>query len=178
MEGVNHNHILEIYCCCLIGNIDRMFQRNVPDWKGFELWIACRPTPLVLVIELAEAGGQFTTIRSWRRHDNNLLCRFDVRILAIAFLANNCLYVGRVAFCLPMDINLDSPPFQFMYKDFSRGLVIVSCDNYRVYLEFITSKVINQPEHFHIIGDAKVSTDFILFNISCIEANHHFHLIF
>ncbi len=52
VEGIDHVDIVEICGGCLIGKIDRMLQRNIPDREGLELGIPCGDSPPVFLIEL------------------------------------------------------------------------------------------------------------------------------
>ena len=58
VEGVDDIGIVEIGRCCLIGDVDRMREGQIPDRESLELGVAGGGAVLVLVIELREASGE------------------------------------------------------------------------------------------------------------------------
>ena len=57
MEWVDHVDVIEVCGSRLIGQVDRMLQRQVPDREGLKLGIAGLDAPFVLMIKLGKAGG-------------------------------------------------------------------------------------------------------------------------
>ena len=53
MEGVDHIHIVQIGRGGLVGQIDRVLQRQIPDGEGLILGVTRTDAPLVFVIQLA-----------------------------------------------------------------------------------------------------------------------------
>lgn len=64
VEGVDDIGVIEVSRGGLVGNIDRMRQRKIPDREGLELGIAGGRAMLVLVIELRQAGGKLARART------------------------------------------------------------------------------------------------------------------
>ncbi len=57
MKMVDDVNVSKFCGCRFIGNVDWVFEWEIPDWKGFELGVS-RTFPLcVIVIELTKAGG-------------------------------------------------------------------------------------------------------------------------
>ena len=56
MEGVDHVDVGQIGCRGLIGEVDRVLERQVPDRERLIFGVARVHAALVLLIELAEAG--------------------------------------------------------------------------------------------------------------------------
>jgi hypothetical protein len=52
MERIDHVEVTDIGGCGLIGDIDRMLQREIPNGKGFEFGITSMYAMPILVIDL------------------------------------------------------------------------------------------------------------------------------
>ena len=52
MKRVNHINVIEVGSCCLISQIDRVLERNVPDRESLKLGITGLDSTLVLVVKL------------------------------------------------------------------------------------------------------------------------------
>ena len=50
MERVNHIHIVEVGGSCLVGDVDRVLEREIPYWECLELGISGTHPALVLII--------------------------------------------------------------------------------------------------------------------------------
>ncbi len=59
MEGIHHVDVTDIGGGGLIGDVDRMIQRKIPDRKGFKLCISGGNAALVFVIDLRKTGRHF-----------------------------------------------------------------------------------------------------------------------
>ena len=82
MEGVDHIHIVEVGSGGLIGQIHRVLQGQVPDGEGLILGVACPDAPLILMIELAQAGGHFTAAGARGRDHHDGAAGLDIVVLA------------------------------------------------------------------------------------------------
>ena len=51
MEWVDHVDIIQISGSCLISQVYRVLQRDIPDWESLELGIACADSSLVFMIK-------------------------------------------------------------------------------------------------------------------------------
>ena len=81
----------------LVGDVDGVLEREVPDGEGFELGVSRAAAALVLVVELGEAGGEFAAARARPRDDDEGLFGFDVGVGAVAGVADNGVDVGGVS---------------------------------------------------------------------------------
>jgi hypothetical protein len=82
MEGVDHVHVVEVGGGGLVGQVHRVLQRQVPDGEGLELGVARRDAALVLMVELAEAGGHFAAAGAGRRHHHQGVGGLDILVFA------------------------------------------------------------------------------------------------
>ena len=56
MVGVDHIHVRKVGGRCLVRQIDRMLERQIPDRECLELGVACLDAPLVFMVKLGQAG--------------------------------------------------------------------------------------------------------------------------
>ena len=68
MEGIDHIDIVEVRRRRLVGQVDRMVQRQVPDRECLEFRVPGIHASLVLVVQLTQAGRHFAAARSRRGH--------------------------------------------------------------------------------------------------------------
>ena len=97
VEGIDDVGIVEVRRGGLVGNIDRMRQRKIPDREGLELGIAGGGAVLMLVIQLLEASGKLARARAGRRHDDERTRGLDELVLAVAIVRNDQIDVVRIA---------------------------------------------------------------------------------
>ena len=93
MEGVDHVHVVEVGGGGLIGQVHRVLQRQVPDGEGLIFGVARADAPLVLVIELAEAGGHFAAAGAGRRDHHDGAAGLDVVVSAQALVGDDVRHV-------------------------------------------------------------------------------------
>ena len=108
MERIDHVHIVEVCCCCLISEIDRVLERYIPDWKCLELCIARLHTALVLMVELRKACCHLAASRSRCSDDDERSCGFDIFVPAVSIVADDLFHIVRIAVYWVMVVNLDS----------------------------------------------------------------------
>ena len=70
MEGVYHVHVVKVGGRSLVGEVHRVLEREVPDREGLELRVARADAALVLMVELAQAGGHLAAAGAGRRDDD------------------------------------------------------------------------------------------------------------
>ena len=81
--------IVQVHGSGLVGQIHRMFQRQVPNGERLKLGVAGVHTPAVLVIHLAEAGGELPRTRPRRGHDHQVTGGFGIFVAAESFGGND-----------------------------------------------------------------------------------------
>ena len=67
VERVDHVDVVQVGGRRLVGEVDRVLERQVPDGEGLEFGIACGDAALVLMVELAEAGRHLARSRGRAR---------------------------------------------------------------------------------------------------------------
>ena len=97
MEGINHIHVVEIRRGSLVGQIHRVLQGQVPDGKGLIFGVSGGDAPLVVVVELAQAGGHLAAAGTRGRHHHQGVGGLDIVIFPQAAVADDVRHVGGVA---------------------------------------------------------------------------------
>ena len=87
MERINHVHIREVGGCRLVGKIDRVLERQVPNRERLELRVAGFDAAFVFLINLGKAGCHFAAAGAGRRDDNKVSGRLNVIVPSVAFVA-------------------------------------------------------------------------------------------
>ena len=146
MIRVDHVDIAEVGGRRFVGDVDGMAQRQVPDGEGLELGIARAHPPLVLMVELREAGGELPAARPGSRDHDERLGRFYVRVRAVSFVRNDDVHFRRVPFRFAVNIRFQPVVFEFGDEFVRRGLPEVLRDDDAVHV---------QPEAAHLVDEAK-----------------------
>ena len=177
VEGVDHIHIIQIRRGSLIGQVHRMIDGQIPNGEGFKLGIACSNPPLVLMIELAQAGGQFAAAGAGGRHHHQFPGGFNVIVLTKALVADDMGSIRRIAGNVIVMIHPDAHSFQTGLESRGHGLTVEPGKHHAGNIQSQLPENINQADHIPVIGDAQILPDFALFNIPGIDGNHHLHLV-
>ena len=177
MEWVDHVDIIQISGSCLISQVYRVLQRDIPDWESLELGIACADSSLVFMIKLGKTGSHFSASRSRRCDNNQRAGGFDIVILAVSLVTYDQGSIAWITWDIIKDINLDSKLLQTLLERISTVLSGVTCDADASYIKSSACKFVHQTEHVLIICDAKVTADLILFNIRCTDYDYDLCLV-
>ena len=177
MEGVNHVHVVEVGRSGFVGDVDGVFERQVPNGEGLELRIASTYAPFVLVVELREAGGHLAAAGAWGRDDDEGTCGLDVVVLAKAFVRGDEGDVVRIAVDEVVDVGGDAHAFQTAAELVGRALVVVVGDDDRADHEVALHELVAQTEHVLVVGDAEVGTHLVAFDVVGADDDDDFQLV-
>ena len=177
VEGVYHVHIVQVRGSRLIGKIHRMIQWDVPDGEGLKLRIACVIAPLVLMVQLAQAGGQLAAAGAGSGHHHERPGGFDVLVPAKALIADNPASVGGVAGDAVVMVHPNSQRLQSRLEGPGNGLPVKPGQYHAGNIEPEAPEHVNQPDHVPVVGNSQIPPDFVLFYVVGIDDNHHLHLI-
>ena len=97
MEGVYHVNVIKVGCGGLIGNVYGVLQGKVPYWEGLKLGVARPYAPLMLMIELGQAGGHLAAAGAGGGYYHQRTLGFNVLVAPKAILAYYKLNVCGVA---------------------------------------------------------------------------------
>ena len=165
VERVDHVHVVQIGGGGLIGQVYRMLQGDVPDGEGLKLGVACHHAPAVLVVHLAQAGGQLAAARAGRGDHHQRLGGFNIGIGAVARVAADVLHRGRIAGNGPVDVVAHPAAGKLLGKGVGGGLAGVLGDDHAVHRKAGLGDVVDQAQHLHVVADAQIRPDLGLFDI-------------
>jgi len=112
MEGVDYVDVVKIGSGGLVGEVDWMFEGEVPYGESLELCVAGLHAAFVLLVELGEADGHLAGAGAWGGHDDELAGGLDKVVAAEAVFGVYEGYIVGIAFDSIMVVNLDSEPFE------------------------------------------------------------------
>ena len=160
MEGVDHVHVVKVGSRGLIGQVDRVLERQVPDREGLELGIAGLHAALMLVIQLAEAGGHLSAAGAGRRDHDKAALGLNVIVLAKAVLRHDQRDVGGVVGNDIVPIGPHAQGFQPLHEFVGDRLTAVMGHNDAADIQPDAAEGVDQAQRVVLIGDAKVPAAF------------------
>ena len=162
MERINHVDIVQIGRRSLIGKIDWMFERYVPDRKCLKFRISSVDSAFVFVIELGEACRHLAASRC----DNNQgASGFNIIILTVSFVTDDQWYIGRIPFYHIMNINFNSHLFQTSFEQMCTVLTGILRDYNTSYIEAVFFKGVLQTQNVRVIRDPQITAYFVCFYV-------------
>ena len=96
MERIDQVEILEVRRGRFVGHVHGMLEGQIPDGEGLELRVAGPYSPLVVVVELGQAGGQLTAARARAGDDHEGFLGFDILVRAVPLIADDQIHVRWV----------------------------------------------------------------------------------
>ena len=177
MEGVDHVHIVQVGGGGLIGQVDRVLQGNVPDGEGLEFGVAGHHTPLVLVVDLAQAGGQLAAAGAGSGDHHQGLGGFHIGVGAVALVAADVVHSQRIALDGAVDVVLHAAAGELFGKGVGSALAGVLGDDHAVHRDVHSGDVVDQAQHLHVVADAQVGAHLGLFNVACADAEDDLGLV-
>ena len=177
MEGVDHIHVGEVRRGCLIGQIHRMLERQVPDGERLKLGVARFDPPTVLVVELAKAGGHLAAAGARGRHHHQGAAGLDILVAAIALLTDNHIDVVGVAGNGIVAVGPHTQSAQPLEESVCRRLAFVLRDHHAAHIQVHTPEDIDEPQHILLIGDTQIPTDLVLLDIAGADGHYDLHVV-
>ena len=165
MERIDHIHIIEVCGGGLVGDVDRVLQRKVPDRERLEFGIARRYSLLVLVVELAEAHGHLSAARPRSRHDHERTGCLHVIILTVALFGVNQGYIVRVTLDRVVVVGLDAHLFELRLVRLGAGLAVEVGDHDAADEKAPADELCAQAQDIHVVGDAVVGAHLVLLDV-------------
>ena len=172
MEGIDHIDIVQIRRRRLIGEIDGVLERNIPDGKGFVLGITRLDPPLVVMIKLGEAGRHLPAPRPRGRDHHKGSCGLDILIFAVPVVADNQGDVRRIVFYGIVQIHSDVLFLKPLLKAHGPYLARIMREHHAPHIKPPAAKLIHQPLDVLVIGNSQIPPYLILFDIRRIDHDH------
>ena len=177
MEGIDHVYIVQIGSGCLVSQVYRMLQGEIPDREGFKLGITGRDPAFVFMIELGKAGCHFSASRS-RSSDHDQRTRgFNVFIFSITLVTDDQRDIAGITLDIVKGVDFDAKFVQTLLESISCTLTGVLGDGNTSHIQTAVLENIDETKHIRCIGDAKITTDFVFLNVTGTDHDDDLSLI-
>ena len=134
-----------------------MAQRQVPDRERLKFGITRAHAALVLVVELAQAGGHLAAAGAGCSHDDEAARRLNVVVAAEAVVADDARDVGRVVRNDVVAVYADAEHLEPVLEFLRRRLTAVVRDDDAADIQSAALKGVDQAQRVVVIGDAEVA---------------------
>ena len=165
MEGVDHIHIVQVGRGGLVGQVHRVLEGQVPDREGLKLGIAGLNAPLVLMVELAEAGGHLAAAGAGGRDHHQGTAGLNVFVAAEALLRDDQRNVGGIIGDDVVEVDRDTQGLQALFELVRDALSPVVGDDHAADEEPDAAEGVDQAERILVIGDAQVAAALAALNV-------------
>ena len=171
VEGVYHIHIVEVGRSSLIGDIDRVLQREAPYGEGLELGITGLDAAFMLVVELAQTYSHLAASGAGSGDNHQRTRSLDIVVVPEALVGGNKPHIGRIALDGVMIVSGNAHAFEARAIGVGAHLSVVVRDydgtnQEPAFLEFLA-----QTEHVHVVGYPEVITNFVFLYIKRADYN-------
>ena len=160
----------------LIGQIDRMLQRQIPDGEGLILGVAGLDAPAVLLVELAQAGGHFagagtgavmTTMAGWSQYNRS--CR--------SLVGDDQRNIGGVVVNGVVAVDPDAHGLQLVLEYLGVVLAPEPGHHHAAHVEAELPEGVDEPHDVHVVGDAQVAPALALLDVVGGDGHHQLGLV-
>ena len=148
-----------------------MLQGQVPDGEGLKLGIAGIDAPLVIVIQLTQAGSHFAAAGAGSRYHDQGMAGLNVVIFAQALIADDMGHIGGISGDGIVPVAADPQLFQPVKESVRRILSAVTGQHHAAHIQPHVPENINQAEDVLIIGDTQIPPHFILLNVPGVDGD-------
>ena len=177
MERVDHVHVVQVGRRRLIGEVDRVLERQIPDREGFKLRVARLHAALVLVVELREAGRHLSAARPRRGHDDQRARGFDIIVAAIALVADDQPHVGGIIRDSVLTVDLEAERLHALFEHVRRGLTGVLRQRDGADVQAEAAENVDQARHVRVVGNAQIAAALVFLDIARVDGDDDFRLI-
>ena len=177
MEGIHHVDVAQVGGGGLVGHVDGMVQRQIPDGEGLELGVARLHSPELFVVDLRQAGAHLAGVGSGADDGHDGTGGLHIFVGAVAVLADDGVHVGGVAFDGAMEIDADPLPGQAVEEEAHAGLVAVAGDHHGLDFEAPLPQVVDGAHGVGLVGKAEVGAHLLFFDGSGVDADDDVHLV-
>ena len=177
VERVDHVHIVEVSCGCLICNVDRVLQRKIPYREGLELGISGLRSALVLMIKLAQADSHLSASGTRGGHNNQRLFSLYVVISAESLIrVYECCVIGISLYGV-MVVDLDAEALESGTVGICTGLAVVVGDDHAAHAQTDLLELFAETQHVFIISDSEVASYLVLLYVNGTDDYYYFSFI-
>ena len=173
MEGIDHVHVVQICSSRLVGQVDRVLERQVPDREGLELGVAGHDAPLMLMVELGETGGHLSAAGTGRSKHHKGTGGLNIVVAAKSLITDDLGDIMRIALNGIVEVDLHTQALQTLLKGICGRLAGIAGHHNAAHIHIHGTEHVDQAQHVAVIGNTQVATDLILFNITGTDDNDH-----
>ena len=77
-----------------------------------------------------------------------------------------------------MAIHLQTQIFQFPLISHCAFLTVKLCQYHAAHIQTVAAECVDEAQYVHVVGNAQVAADFVLFNIAGIDDQNDFYVLF
>ena len=177
VEGVDHVDVGQIGCRGLVGEVDRVLERQVPDRERLIFGVARVHAALVLLIELAEAGRHLAGAGAGGRDNDDGAAGFDILVSAVALIGNDEIDIRRIIRDGIVPVDLHAQRLQLALERLGGLLARVLRDDDAADIEPDGAERVDQAHDVQIVGDAEIAPALVHFNVGCVDGNDDLRLL-
>ena len=154
-----------------------MLQGQIPHREGLILGIARFNAPLMLMVELAQAGGHLAAAGAGSRYYDHGSGGLNIIILTEAVVRYHQREVGRILRNIIVTIGADAKALQPPLKSHCGALPGIPGQHHAAYIQPIFPECVDQAHHIQIIGNTQITPALILLNVIGIDGNDNLCLV-
>ena len=177
MEGVDHVHVVQVGGGRLVGQVHRVLEGQVPDGEGLKLGIAGSDAPLVLVVELAQAGGHLAAARAGGGDHHQGAGGLHIVVLAKAIVRDDLGNVVGIAGNGIVAVHPHAQALQPLLEQVGGLLAGVLGHNHAAHVQIHAPEGVNETQHIAVVRDAQVAPDLVLFNVGGVNDQNDLRLV-
>ena len=178
MVRVDQVDVAQIRRGRLVGDVDGMLQRQVPDRKGLILRVARAMAELVLVVELVEARGELAAAGAGADDDDDGPFGLHELVSPAPLGAERVVDVGEKILDHAMGLDFDAEVAQLVGEaggDLHRGIEARHHDRADQKPPF--ADLVDETEHLVVVGRARVGAMLPVLDVPGIDADDEFDAV-
>ena len=177
VEGVDHVHVVQVRRGRLVGQVDRVLERQVPHREGLKLGVSGLDPALVLVVELGKAGRQLSRAGARRRDHDQGPRGLDKVVLAVALVGDDQVHVHGIALDGVVQVRALAAHLQHLAERVGRGLALVLRDDHGRHVQAHAAELVHQAQQVHVVGDAQVRAVLAVADVPGVDAEEDLRLV-
>ena len=165
MKGVDHIDVVQIGGSGLVGQVDRVLQRQVPNGKRLELGIARLDAALVLMVELGQADRHFAAAGPGGGDDDERARGLYIIIFAEAVIGDDEGDILGIVGDYVVAVDADAEALQTLLELLRHGLTAKVRDDDTAEVQPYAAERVDEAQSVLIIGDAEIAAVLTALNI-------------
>ena len=177
MEGVDHVHVPQVGGGGLVGQVHRVLEGQIPDGEGLKFGVARLHAPLVLVVQLGQAHRHLAAAGAGGGDHHQGPLGLNIVVLAVAVIADDEGNVMGITGNGVVQVGLDAQVLHPAPEGVGSRLAGVLGDDHAAHQQALAPESVDEAQHVHIVGDAQVAADLVLFDIVGADGDDHLHRV-